>query len=230
MSTAKLFFAPGTCARVPLIALEEIGLPIEIHLVRFMKGEHKSPEYRRYNPKGKVPALVMDGETLTENVAILWFLNERFPDARLLPPADDSVEKARQIADLAFCATTLHPLVSRIRIPQFVAGPEAAAAVYKAASEGMREYFQVVEERLGGSDWWYGDNWSVVDAYLYWVFWRVEGAEFPVADFPRYFGHARRMEQRPAVQRAMAREAEAERQLEAEGLAFKPTIPDGVNS
>jgi len=212
-----------------MIALEEAGVPVETHLIRFLKGEHKSPEFRRFNPKGKVPALEMDGETLTESVAILWYLNQRFPEARLLPPADDALERARQIADLAFCATTLHPLVSRIRFPQFVAGPEPAAAVYVAASDALREYFQLVEERLEGSDWWYGDAWSVMDAYLYWVFWRVEGAGFPVADYPRYFDHARRIEQRPSVQRAMAREAEAERQLEAEGLSVKPTIPEGVD-
>lgn len=229
MSTARLFIAPGTCARVPLIALEETGLPVETHLVRFLRGEHKSPEYKRYNPKGKVPALEIDGETLTENVAILWYLNERFPDAGLLPPAEGTLEKARQIADLAFCASILHPLVSRIRFPQFVAGPEPAAAVYVAASEAMTEYFDLVERRLEGSDWWYGEEWSVMDAYLYWVFWRVEGAGFPVDDYPNYFAHARRMEQRPAVQRAMAREAEAERQLEAEGLSVRPTIPEGVN-
>ena len=220
--------APGTCARVACIALEEIGLPFETRVIRFLRGEHKSPDYKRFNPKGKVPALVMDGETLTENVAILCYLNERFPEARLLPPAGGALARARQVADLAFCATTLHPLVSRIRFPQLVAGPESAAPIYRAASEAMKEYFQLVEDRLSGAPWWYGDAWSVLDPYLYWVFWRVEGAGFDVGPYPHYTGHARRIEQRPAVQRALAREAEAERQLEAEGLSLKPTIPPGV--
>lgn len=220
--------APGTCARVACIALEEIGLPFETRVIRFLRGEHKSPAYRKFNPKGKVPALVMGGETLTENVAILCYLHERFPEARLLPPADDALARARQVADLAFCASTLHPLVSRIRFPQLVAGPEIAAAVYRAASEAMKEFFQLVEDRLGGSPWWYGDAWSAMDAYLYWVFWRVQGAAFDVEPYPLYCDHARRMQQRPAVQRALAREAEAERQLEAEGLSVIPTVPPGV--
>ena len=44
--------------------------------------------------------------------------------------------------------------------------------------------------------WWYGDVWSAMDAYLYWVFWRVEGAEFPVKEYPLFYDHARRMETR----------------------------------
>jgi len=228
MNETVLFMAPGTCARVSCIALEEIGLPFETRVIRFLRGEHKSPAYKRFNPKGKVPALVMDGATLTENVAILCYLHERFPEARLLPPASDALARARQVADLAFCASTLHPLVSRIRFPQMVAGPEVAAGVYLAAAEAMKEYFQLVENRLGESPWWYGDAWTVMDAYLYWVFWRVEGAGFNVEAYPRYTDHARRMEQRPAVQRALAREEELDRQLEAEGLSVKPTIPPGV--
>ena len=61
-----LFTAPVSCAKVPLILLEEIGSPFETRLVRFMKGEHKSPEFKRYNPKGKVPAIVIDGEALPQ--------------------------------------------------------------------------------------------------------------------------------------------------------------------
>lgn len=226
MMDTVLFMAPGTCARVTTIALEEIGVPFETRLMRFRKGEHKSPEFRKINPKGKVPALVIDGHTLTENVAILIYLNERFPDARLLPPANDLLAKVRVLADLAFCATTLHPIVSRIRFPQMmVSDPTAALAVYEKGTESMHEYFRLIETRLEDGSWWYGEDWSAMDGYLYWVFWRVEGAEFDVAAYPRFVAHARRMEERPAVQRALAREAEAQAQLEAEGLAVVPQVP-----
>ena len=90
MKNMMLYAAPGSCARVSCIALEEIGLPFEYRPVLFMKGEHKSPEYKKLNPKGKVPCLVIDGEALTENVAILSHLNQRFPDAHLLPAVERS--------------------------------------------------------------------------------------------------------------------------------------------
>ena len=225
MPDLKLFFAPGSCARVPVVVLEELGLPYQWELVRFLKGEHKSPEYRKNNPKGKVPALLIDGHALTENVAIVLHLNHLFPAAGLLPAPENTLDYHRQVADLCFCSATLHPLVTRIRMPHFVAGADMARKVYHAAGKAMDEYFQLVEDRLRTQDWWYGDTWTAMDAYLYWVFWRVEGAKYDVSRYARFVEHARRMEQRPSVQRANEIEAEANQQLEAEGLKFVPPEP-----
>jgi glutathione S-transferase len=222
MSDILLYIAPGSCSRVPLIALCETGAPFETSVVRFKAGQHKSPAYRQVNPKGKVPALVIDGEAITENIAILTFLAGRFPAAHLLPNAPTPLDAARQIADLSFCGTTLHPIVTRIRLPQMFATPEASPIVWDKASAAMREHFALIENRLAGGDWWYGASWSVMDAYLNWVFYRVEGAEFPVADYPLYAAHARRMMARRSFHRAMEIEAAANATLEAEGMAFTP--------
>ncbi|MEO6379462.1 MAG: glutathione S-transferase family protein [Caulobacteraceae bacterium] len=217
-----LHMAPYTCARVSAIALEQAGVEYETKLVRFMRGEHKSADFKRLNPKGKVPALEIDGEVLTENVAILTYLNARFPEARLLPAAGAAIDQAKQVADLCFCSATLHPLVTRIRMPMFFAGADHAATVKKIAEQAMDEYFQVVEDRLANGPWWYGAEWSVMDGYLYWVFWRVEGADYDVSRFPRFAAHARAMEALPTVRRALAREEQAQAQLQAEGAAFIP--------
>ena len=222
MSDILLYIAPGSCSRVALVALIEAGAAFDTRVVRFMRGEHKSPAYKALNPKGKVPALVVDGQALTENVAIIAYLDRVFPQAGLLPPATSPLESARQIADLCFCSATLHPIVTRIRLPQMFATPEATRTVWEKACEAMREFFQLIEDRLEGGPWWYGADWSAMDAYLNWVFWRVEGADFPVGDYPRFADHARRMAERPSVKRAMQIEAEATATLEAEGLAFKP--------
>jgi glutathione S-transferase len=225
MSDIQLYMAPGTCARVSCIALEEAGVDFETVVIRFMKGEHKSPEFRKFNPKGKVPTLVLDGESLTENVAILTYLNQLYPDAKLIPQAKDELARMRQLADLCFCSTTLHPIVTRIRMAPFIAGMECAGKVWRAACKAMVENFEIIEDRLADRSWWYGDEWSAMDAYLYWVFWRVEGAEFDTSGYPRFADHASRMEARPAVQRTLAREETASRQLEAEGLLFVPPSP-----
>jgi glutathione S-transferase len=222
MTDIQLYMAPGTCARVASIALEEAGQDFETKVIRFMKSEHKSPPYRKLNPKGKVPTLVIDGEPLTENVAIITYLNERFPDARLMPSATSSLDRVRQLADLCFCSSTLHPFVTRIRMPHFFATEDAARVVWEKACAGMKEYFDLIERRLEDRTWWYGDAWSAMDAYLYWVFWRVEGANFDVSPYPRYRDHAAHTEMRSSVKRALAREADAQQQLEAEGLAFTP--------
>ena len=222
MTDILLYFAPGSCSRVPLIALLETGADFETALVRFMKGQHKSRAYKSLNPRGKVPLLVIAGEALSENVAILSHLNQLFPAAGLLPPVTAPIEAARQTADLCFCSATLHPIVTRIRIPGIFAGQDGARAVWEKACDAMREHFQLIEDRLADGPWWYGEDWSILDAYLNWVFWRVEGANFPAADYPRFADHSRRMQATPSYGRAMEIEAEANATLEAEGLVFKP--------
>jgi len=222
LSTITLYMAPGTCARIPAVVLEEAGADFDTQVIRFMKGQHKSPEYKAINPKGKVPALVIDGKVLTENPAIIYYLNTRFPDAGLMPDATDACTQALQFADLSFCASTLHPIVTRLRLPHFFAGEEAARTVWNLASDMMDEYFLLVEQRLANGDWWYGDTWSAMDAYLQWIFWRVAGAGYKVERFPNFINHQSRMDRRPSVQRALVREAEAEAILAAEGLVFTP--------
>lgn len=222
MSDIVLYMAPGTCARVPCILLEEAGVEFEARVIRFMQGEHKSPPYRAINPKGKVPALMIDGATLSENIAIITYLSDRFPSASLLPATDTSISRAHQLADLSWCATTLHPIVTRIRLPGFFATEEATKTVWEKGCEAMDENFQLVEDHLQDRDWWYGETWSAMDAYLYWIFWRVEGAGYDVSQFTRFIEHKVRSEQRPSIQRALARETEAEIILEQEGLLFKP--------
>ncbi|MFK8017707.1 MAG: glutathione S-transferase family protein [Gammaproteobacteria bacterium] len=222
MSEIRLYMAPGTCARVTAICLEQAQQSFETIVVRFMRGEHKSPEFKSINPKGKVPALIIDGETLTENVAIITHLDRLHPGAGLMPAAPDALTQARQLADLCFCAATLHPIVTRIRMPQMFATKEAMRSVWEAGCKTMDEYFGLINERLSGQDWWYGETWSAMDAYLFWIYWRCEGANYDVTPYTNVVSHAARMEQRPAVQRAIAREAAATAQLEAEGLVFKP--------
>ena len=80
-----LYYSPGASSVIPHITLEEIRAPYQRKLINLAKGEHKTDAYLKINPHGKVPALSVDGNILTENVAILTYLAKRFPDARLLP-------------------------------------------------------------------------------------------------------------------------------------------------
>jgi len=104
----------------------------------------------------------------------------------------------------------------------YFAGPDCAWDVWQFGCQAMAANFELVERRLSGHQWWYGDKWSAMDAYLYWVFWRVSGAEFDIEPYPNFTRHREQMEQRPAVRRALAREEQAQKILEAEGLAFVP--------
>ncbi|MEP1206092.1 MAG: glutathione S-transferase family protein [Rhizobiaceae bacterium] len=218
-----LFCAPGTCARVPTIALEEIGVPFETELIRLASKQQKSPEFLARNPKGKVPTLLIDEEPLTENVAILTWLHRNYPETGLLPKADDELSKIRQIADIAFFSATIHPLVARIAMPMNVVdGEQAFDLVRPKGTETMVPFMSMIDKRLAENPWWYGSQWSIVDGYLFWAWWRITGVGFDSGPFPNIRKHAEKISRRPSVERAMQRESEYVEQLKTEGLYRAP--------
>ena len=223
----KLYFAPGSCSRVPLIVLEELGVPFEAQLVAFMAGEHKSEEYLALNPAGKVPTLVANGQAVVQNAAIQWFLARSFPAAGLLPLSDEPLADATVLGQLIWFSADLHPLVTRIRIPQLACDTEPAR-VKELASGAMAQQLQPLEQRLEGQEWVLASGWSTLDAYLQWVWFRITGAGFDSGLFPNIVAHHARMAERPSVQRVLARERDAEIELERRGLAVK-LAPAGVN-
>src|SRR6266571_8704123 len=103
-----LYFAPGASSMAVHIALHEIGVPYEARPMSFRNNDMRSPGYRKLNPEGKVPTLVIDGRPLTEVAAILYYLAKRFPDAELLP-RDDIEADAQALSWMSFAASTLHP-------------------------------------------------------------------------------------------------------------------------
>ena len=231
MTDMTLYFAPDSCARVPLIALEEIGHPYNLEVVAFMKGQHRSAEYLAINPKGKVPTLIAEGEVLTENVAILHWLSERFPEAQLLPEVCSGWDRAQQISDLAYCASGLHPIVTRLRIPQFFCDTaQCVSRVFAMAETAMRPNFALIDRRLASNRWWYGKRWSIVDAYINWVWFRVTGTGFDATEFTNFARHNQDMRHRPAVARALRRSGETAEWLAAQGLAVRFSGPGAVSA
>ncbi|WP_420332575.1 glutathione S-transferase family protein [Roseibium sp.] len=219
-----LFVAPNTCARVPTIALEEIGVPFETELVRTAADQQNSPEFLKINPKGKVPTLLVDGVPLTENVAILSWLNTEYPGANLLPKTSDTFESSQQIADLSFFSATVHPIVTRVAMPlKFIEDKALSFEIVRPVGiEAMNKVMNMIEARLAEGPWWYGDTWSALDGYLYWVWGRITGVGYPDENYPNIRRHFELNNERPAVQRAMAREAKNIEILKAEGNYMAP--------
>lgn len=231
MSDLTLHFAPDTCARVTMIALEEIGCPYNLKVVEFMRGEHRSPEYLALNPKGKVPTLVVDGKPLSENLAILSYLHETYREAHLLPEAGDVFTRAEILSDLSFCASGLHPIVTRLRLPRFFCDVEPGESrVFEMAETAMQLNFAIIEERLSANTWWYGDRWSMLDAYINWVWFRVGGTRFDTSCFPNFARHGLEILERPSVARALEIGRKVYADLENRGLAVKFDGPGAVNA
>jgi glutathione S-transferase len=121
------------------------------------------------------------------------------------------------------CSADLHPIVTRIAFPQVVIDhAEGAVALRAKAMEMMAFQLNRFEARLQQQPWLAGAQWSVLDAYLHWVWFRITGAGFDATAFPLLAAHHARSLERPSVRRAAAREAEAERVLEGRGLMPRP--------
>lgn len=102
-----LYYAPGTCALVTHIALEEAGAPYEAVRLDFSKGEQRSPEFLAINPHGRVPALVTDEGTITENLAILGYIADQH-GADGSVPRGNAFETARTMQLLSWLSGTVH--------------------------------------------------------------------------------------------------------------------------
>ncbi len=209
MPQFTFYFAPGACSLASHIALEEAGVAFEPKPVALRKGEQMAPEYLALNPKGKVPLLLVDGKPLTENVAIINYLAKLYPAAGLLP-SNDALAEAEALSLLAYCSAGLHPVMSRFFGPQrFCDLPDATANVVKLASEANAKNFAIIDKMLAGKDFILG-TYSAVDGYLL-VFWRwAQYHKLDLTAFPHYAALVERVMQRPAVQRVLAREQEAQ--------------------
>jgi glutathione S-transferase len=225
MTNLKLSFFPGTSAQVALIGLEQSGVAFDTVLINFAVGEHRSPGYLLINPKGKVPTLQIDGRALTENIAILTWLSRTYPQAGLLPLGRGLQDEMDALSDLSWCAATIHPIVTRLVLPQlFCDREDAVPRVWELASEAMHWHARLLERRLSVQRWMLSD-WSVVDAYVQWIWEQSRKAGFDTADYPQLQAHAVRHREQPAVQRALARERAAFDWLGTQGFAGGPPRP-----
>ena len=219
----RLWFAPQTCARVTLTALEEIGHPFDTRLIAFMAGEHRGDEFLAINPAGKVPALETDQGVIVQNGAILTYLADLFPEAGLLPKPADPIGRADVLADLFRCSSDLHPLVTRFVMAPMISTDAADAPRIRArAAEGLTLQLSPLEQRLAAQPWMLGQEWSILDAYLAWIWFRITGAGFDHSRFPALQGHFAKAAERPSAIAALKREEQAQADLKARGLFFQP--------
>jgi glutathione S-transferase len=202
----RLFYSPGAVSLVSHIAIEETGAPFEAVRVAIGEGAHQAPDYLAVNPRGLVPALEVDGRVIAETPAILMFLGQRFPRRGLLP-LDDQFALAKVQELLSFFASSVHPGFARLfRAARSSWGPALPAAMVQEDRAILQRFFGDIEALLSRGDWLLGDRHSVADGYPFTVLRWARRQKFETAPYPRWTAHARRMANRPAVRRAIARE------------------------
>ena len=203
MSELTLFLYPGTCAMAVHIALLEANAGHQVHVVDFAAGEQRTPAYLAMNPLGRVPALKTEQGVLIETLALLLYVAQRFPAAKLAP-LDDPFQLARMQGFNSFLASTVHVgHAHRPRANRWADDPAAIAAMQKKVPENMHDYFTQIEQHHLTGPWVLGEQFSVADIYLYVVASWLQADGVDINDFPRVAEHTQRMLTRPSVQAAL---------------------------
>jgi len=207
MPALTLYHYPRACSRVTVTALIKMGFDYESVIIDITKGEQKSPAYLAVNPDGKVPALLVDGEIITQNAAILTYLHRLQPTAGLLPQTDDLFQETQQLSDLIWIASTVHPMVRQVRAPaHFTSGDTSAVEADGKAK--ISDLLPRLEKRFTNGDWWYGADWSIIDVYLHWCLNTAATAGMSFEEYSAVSIHLQKTQAIPEYAEAMRREAQ----------------------
>ena len=197
----RLYILPGACSLAANIALREAGIPFE--LVRVSHRTHKTPEgvdLNEINSKGYVPALVLDsGEVLTENAALLQYIADLNPAAKLAPPIG-TLERYRLAEWLAYISSEIHKAFS----PLFA--PDASTDMKQYARAGLTKRVGWLALQLGSKPYLLGEQFTVADAYLFVVLNWSGLVSFDLSPWPNVTAFQERVAARPHVIEAMSAE------------------------
>ncbi len=197
----KLYFAPGACSLSPNIVAQEAGIPLTLVKVDTQaKKTADGGDYLAINPKGYVPALQLDnGEVLTEGPAIVQYLADSKPDAKLVP-ASGSFERYRVQEMLGYINSEIHKSYS----PLF--RPNTPPETRKDREEYLQKRYSLIEQRLAKGPYLFGEQFTVADSYLFVVTNWANIVKLDLSAFPNLLAFQARVAARPAVQAAMVAE------------------------
>jgi glutathione S-transferase len=159
----KLYSSPGSCSSASHIALLEAGADFELIKLN-LSTDRKLPDGRHLddiNPKGYVPVLELaDGTLLTENVAILQYIADQFPESKLAPP-NGTIERVRLQEWLAFINSEVHKTCSNFFNPNL---PEEMRSFF---TQRLDKRFDYINTQLDDKNYLLGEQFTVADCYLF---------------------------------------------------------------
>lgn len=201
----KLFHSPGACSLVPHIALEEAGADYEPVRVMLVQGEHLKSEYLAINPHARVPALVTDQGTITENVAILNYIADLFGAAGSVPRGDAFVAgKCNEL--IGWFSSSVHITFALIwRASRFSDDENIHPLIQEHGRKILVAQFEEIEG-LVDDGWLVGDRFSAADSYALTFFRWGRRLGMDMRAYPKWAALNARLLAGPSVQRAIANE------------------------
>ena len=213
MSSIVLYHFPGACSQVTRVALDEAQMDYELRLVDLGASAQTRPEYLHVTPQGKVPAMLIDGRLLTENVALLTFIAESRPQAGLFLSDSSPWAVAQRVSGLSFCSGTLHPIVRGIVNPSRLTDGDGEPVRVKSRALATKAY-GYAESVLAPSGWWLGQR-SIIDVYLAWTVSVAKKGGFDFSPWPTLDGLSARLSEWLTFSRVLEDDARLLRDLES---------------
>jgi len=202
----KLYYAPGTCALASHIALAEAGAADTAERLDFKANQQNSPEYLAINPKGRVPSLVTDRGVLTETPAMLAYIAQSFPLAKLAP-LDEPFEFAKVQAFNSYLCSSVHVAhAHKGRGYRWATDEASFADMKRMVPKSVGASFALIERDMLKGPWVMGEQYTICDPYLFTLAGWLEGDSVDLSKLPRVMAHRQRMSERPAVQKVLAEE------------------------
>ncbi len=202
----KLYYAPDTCALASHIALEEAGAEYSTVRISFAAEEQRKAEYLAINPKGRVPAMVTEKGILTETPAMLAFIAQSFPQARLAPLEDPFLFAEMQAFNSYLCSTLHVAHAHRMRGTRWADDPAAITEMQRKVPDSVGACYELIEGKMLRGPWVMGDAYTICDPYLFTIAQWMEGDGVDPSRFPKVRDHRNRMSERTTVRRALAAE------------------------
>ena len=164
--TVEIYWGSGSpYAWRVLLALEAKKIPYVSRLLEFSKEQHKAPEMLALNPRGKVPTLKDGDYALSESLAIMAYLDRKYPELPLF--GRDASETGRVWRTISESISYFEPASGRIVVPIFFGTAEDNADDIRAATPEVHEELKVLERRLGAENWLALDRVSAADLAVY---------------------------------------------------------------
>ena len=200
------YFARNTCALATHIALEDAGAEYEAIRIDFASEEQRKPGYLAINPKGRVPSLVTPQGILTETPALLAWVAQSYPEARLAPPNDPFAFAKLQAFNSYICSTVHVAHAHRMRGYRWADDAAAIEAMKRKVPDSVTNAFLLIEQGMLEGPFVMGRNYSVADPYLFTLAQWLELDGVDLSRLPRVVEHRARVAERPSVKRAIAAE------------------------
>src|SRR5262245_46382713 len=198
----KLFYAPGSSSLLPHIVLYEAGLPFTaIKVDEHTKEMEGGGDYRKINPLGYLPTLLLDDSTLLiEGPAIAQYISDQEPLENLAPQYG-ATERTKLHSCLTFCSSEMHKGGFS---PLFYKGmPEEVKEIFRRR---LTARFRYLDQHLAEHDYLMGKDYTVADAHLFVISNGASQVAFYLTPYPNVISYRKRIAQRPAVRAAMMAE------------------------